>query len=199
MLDRIHAALGIGLANAAARSIDEKELLEFERSWTAAIIARDTDVLDTILAEDFLLVWIDGSIVRKPAILAGTAARRVEIEPFDTDDVEVRTYGRLAIITGRATVKMKLGGQLEICHFRYTKVFARSDAGWQAVSAQSALVRPPQSFFGPVRSSVDSDDDEGHVVGRAPRENRVEEVVGGDVGRIGGQLVKQFFILDQPR
>ena len=198
MLDKFHTALGIGLATAAARSSEEKELLELERAWAAALIVRDVDAMNKMISDDFLLVWIDGSIVRKPAILVGTAARQVEIEPFDAEDVEVRTYGQLAVLTGRATLKMKLAGQVEICQFRYTKTFARSDAGWQTVAAQAALMRPPKSLFGPAPASIDADDDEGDVVGRAARQDHVEQIVGGNVRRVGGQLVDQFFVLDQP-
>jgi ketosteroid isomerase-like protein len=199
MINNFRTALGLGLVNAAAQSRDEQALRALENRWTRAIIARDTVALNEILADDFVLVWVDGSLVRKPEILAGTAARRAEIEPFTSDDLEFRIFGEAAVATGKAVIKMRLAGQVEIGHFRYTEVFSRSASGWRAVSAQSTIVRPPRSLFESADASGNADDDERHVVGGTPRQDRVEEVIGGDIGRVRGELVKQFFILDEAR
>ena len=153
-----------------------------EQRWTRAVADRDTETLDALLADDFLLIWIDGRIIRKAEILAGTAARKIDIEPFTSEDVELRLFGDAAVATGRALLKMKLNGQVEVAHFRHTEVFSRLGPGWKAISAQSVLICPPKSYFeGP--TSGNADDHEGDVVGRAALQNEVEKDIGRDVQR----------------
>ena len=137
------ALLVLAAAHPAAAS-DRDDLLKLEAEWNAAIVARDVPALDRILADDFLLVWIDGSVVRKPAMLAGATSRKTEIDPFKTEDVEVRVYGDTAVVTGRFAQTVRLGDKSETNQFRYTDVYVRKGKAWRAVSAQAALIRPPR-------------------------------------------------------
>ena len=181
MLPDFHTALGVGLANAAVDAVNEQSLIDLEKRWGQALVDRDVAALDAILADDFTLIWIDGRLVDKAAVLAGTEARRADIEPFAQEDVAIRFYGQAAVATGQATLKLKLRGQTEICHFRYTEVFARGAGGWQAVSAQSALVCPPKTFFDEVEGCGRA------ALETAPKHERVASV---------SPLVEQFFLLE---
>ena len=83
-------ALTISLAVflvAAAPADDRSDILAVERAWDTAVVKRDVAALDRILADDFLLVWINGQISGKRDMLQAVAARKAEIDPFETEDV----------------------------------------------------------------------------------------------------------------
>lgn len=144
------AVLALAAAHPAAAG-DREDLLKLEAEWNAAIVARDVAVLDRILADDFLLVWIDGSLIRKPAMLSGAVSRKAEIDPFRTEDVEVRLYGDTAIVTGRFAQTVRLGEKSETNQFRYTDVYVLDGKRWRAVSAQAALIKSPRKVSSPGR------------------------------------------------
>ena len=136
-------AMAIAGAPAAAEE-DKRDLLTLEQEWNDAVVARDVKALDRILADDFLLIWIDGSISRKPAMLTGASARKVEIDPFRTEDVEVRLYGDVAILTGRFRQTVRLGEKSETNSFSYTDVYRREAGRWRAVSAHASRIKGPE-------------------------------------------------------
>jgi ketosteroid isomerase-like protein len=138
-------ALTISLAVfqvAAAPAGDRSEILAVERAWDTAVVKRDVAALNRILADDFLLVWINGQVSGKRDMLKAVAARKAEIDPFETEDVNVRIYGDTAVVTGRFTQTAHLGERSETNQFRYTDVYHRTRRGWQAISAHASLIKP---------------------------------------------------------
>lgn len=127
---------------AQARPLAQKEqLLAVEREWDDAVVERDTKVLDRVLADDFRLIWIDGSVSNKAELIAAVTKRKAAIDPFSTEDVQVRIYGDTAILTGRFTQTARLGARSETNSFRYTDVYVRRAGRWRAVSAHASLLR----------------------------------------------------------
>ena len=127
---------------AASRPNDRAQLLAVERAWDTAIVKRDVKTLDRIVADDFQLVWVNGQVSGKREMLEGAANRKAEIDPFETEDVNVRIYGDTAVLTGRFTQTAHLGERHETNQFRYTDVYHRTKRGWQAVSAHASLIKP---------------------------------------------------------
>jgi ketosteroid isomerase-like protein len=136
------AILSAPVAMAASPRDDRAQLLALEREWDTAVVERDVATLNRILADDFMLIWINGQVSGKREMLGNVAARKAEIDPFETEDVIVRIYGNTAILTGRFTQTARLGERHETNQFRYTDVYRRTGRGWQAVSAQATLIKP---------------------------------------------------------
>lgn len=141
------AALATTLAAPAladpASPADREALLALERAWNEAIVDRDTAALERILAPDFRLVTSQG-VTSREALIAAVRSRRAEVLPFVTEDVEVRTYGDTAIMTGRFNQTMTLGADRATATYRYTDVYRRQAAGWVALSAQATVAPSPE-------------------------------------------------------
>jgi ketosteroid isomerase-like protein len=127
---------------AATYPNDRADLLALERAWDTAVVKRDVGALDRILADDFQLIWVNGQVSGKREMLGGVTARKAEIDPFETEDVNVRVYGDTAVLTGRFTQTARLGDRSETNQFRYTDIYHRTKHGWQAVSAHASLIKP---------------------------------------------------------
>jgi ketosteroid isomerase-like protein len=88
------------------------------------------------LAEDFLCVESDGSVLDKAAFLR-MSARGSALATYRLDEVAVRRYGDVALVraTGSWTSQHGTPGMS-----RYVDVYVRSGDGWRVVSAQ--ITRP---------------------------------------------------------
>jgi ketosteroid isomerase-like protein len=117
------------------------ELLRLEADWNRAVAEKDAAALDRILAPEFQLIWVDGSVSHKADLLAGVRARRATIDPFTTEEVRVQVYGDTAVVTGRFTQTVRLGERSETGAYRYTDVYVRGPDGWRAVAAHATRLR----------------------------------------------------------
>jgi ketosteroid isomerase-like protein len=55
---------------------------------------------------------------------------------FKLDDLKVRLYGDLAVVTGRNTSKGTLHGSAAQGQSRFTDVFVKRDGRWQCLASQ---------------------------------------------------------------
>ena len=75
----------------------------------------------------------------------------ISCESFDTganriregkvDDLQVRTFGDFAIVTGCTQARGEHAGQAYDLTLRFTDAFVRRDGDWQAVASHAAWVK----------------------------------------------------------
>ena len=106
-------------------------LTALNREYIHSVQHGDVQRFDEILAEDFLLLKPDGSLLDKKQFLVQTA-RPVTISGLSIHEVRVRILGDVAIIHARTSYTTADGEQR---NGRYTDVWARRDGKWLAVSA----------------------------------------------------------------
>ena len=129
--------MGGAVAAQAPDDTVEQTLIELERGWISAFYDRDIAFLDSILADDFIVTYDDGS--------RGDKARELELaESFNQrvisatqEDFTVQVYDDAAVVwfTLRV-VGIRQGQEVEI-RLRYTDVWVLRDDRWQCVSSQS--------------------------------------------------------------
>ena len=120
-------------ARAPLSGAAEPALKKLEREWFDALIGKDTEALERILASDYLATTADGLVIDKAGELARVKSGELKVESVATDDTKVRVYGATAVITGHA----QWNSQREI---RYTEMWVRSQGRWQMVSWQGTPV-----------------------------------------------------------
>jgi len=125
------------------RSKTGQELLALETAWDDAVVAKDTTALERIIADDFVMIGADGTVSDKRQLIEGIANPELQIEPFQTEDVRVRIYGNVAVLTGRYSQQGRWKGQAYETAARYTDVYVRSGGRWHAVSAQATRIPAP--------------------------------------------------------
>jgi hypothetical protein len=117
----------------------EQELIGLERAWGGAYLRRDTEALRRLLADEFTSTDALGTVSDKARYIMATVKAPDTFSPaseFELDDVNVRVYADVGVVTGRATDKgwdrgPNLGGR-----YRFTDVFVRRQGRWQAVASQ---------------------------------------------------------------
>jgi hypothetical protein len=113
-----------------------------ERAFFSALLSRNIDSLDSILADDFLMVdLMAGSEITKPMLLAAVGSCQIKFEAIDPIESKVRVYSTTAIIVGRTEMRFRTGESSFNFSSRYTHVFVLQDGGWQLASAQGTQIR----------------------------------------------------------
>ena len=118
-----------------AIDMDGSDKTIFERlnqEYVDAFMNADVEWYRKHLAEDFVVIESDGSVLNKTEFLTN-AAKGPDVVDYKLQDVDVRIYGNAALVqaTGVWTGQDGSRGMS-----RYTDVYVPSVAGWKTVSAQ---------------------------------------------------------------
>jgi ketosteroid isomerase-like protein len=121
----------------------EAELKKLEREWFDAVVKRDAETLNRILADDFTALNDDGSFVNKAQITDMSQAGLVELDEIKSDEFKLRLYGNTAVVTGRATYirDRKPSGQSNHIEVWVKRAGAAGRPRWQAVSWVSMPIK----------------------------------------------------------
>jgi ketosteroid isomerase-like protein len=114
----------------------EDEIRRLNAQYVAAALAGDVEWYRKMLADEFVCIDSDGSVLDKAAFLRMTA-EPPELAEYRLNDVDVRFYGDVALVrcTGHWIAR---SGQPGVS--RYVDVYVRDGDGWKVVSAQ--ITRP---------------------------------------------------------
>ncbi len=116
-------------------------LIELERSWNDAVYSGDVDVIDRLLADEFLGTYDDGSRGDKAREVDLVANFNQAVISAVQDDFRVAIYGDTAVVWFTLhLVGLRQGQEAELT-LRYTDVWIRRDGRWQCVSAHSTRVQ----------------------------------------------------------
>ena len=134
--------LTIILALAAAISIPAAEpdpragaLNKADAQMFEAFRVHDLAAIDRLLTEDYLSLNSDGSFIDKPHALEFNRKGGLVMESWVAEDRQLRFYGDVGVITGRALVNGSI-------HLRYTEVWVRQRGSWRLASWQGAEFAP---------------------------------------------------------
>ena len=119
---------------------DQDVLVDLERRWNAAFYTRDAAFIETILADEFVATYDDGTRgdKAKELTLAATFAQRVESAV--PDEFTVKVYRDTAVVWFTLRIAGLRQGQRAETVLRYTDVWVVRDGHWLCVSSQSTQV-----------------------------------------------------------
>lgn len=132
-----------GLAQRLKSKAVEQEIKSVEQRRLKAYLQLDSATLDQITSDDYKSIYANGEVVTKSQELEWIkSAPRDSLSSITAaaEDLSVRQYGGIALLTGRLIVKGKVtwsqndfvfGGS-----FRYTATYAKKYNRWQIVACQ---------------------------------------------------------------
>ena len=122
-------------------SVVEQQLLKLEREWLDAFAKPDRTVLERLMTDNYISNNADGSVTNKDQSIAAAEAGFFSGTSSTSEDVKVRVYGDMAVITCLDTVKGQFNGQ-----FRHTSIWVKRKGNWQVLGWQGTPV-PPNRLF----------------------------------------------------
>jgi ketosteroid isomerase-like protein len=121
---------------------DQQVLIKLERSWNEAVYRKDVAFIESILADEFIATYDDGSRGDKAKELALVAEFNQQVESATQDEFTVRVYGDTAVVWFSLRLVGTKQGQRSELTLRYTDVWTMRDGRWRCVSTQSTRVNP---------------------------------------------------------
>src|SRR6266852_9225203 len=111
---------------------DHTRLQQLNEQYIDAVMQANVSWYQQHLAEDFVCIDSEGSVLNKEAFLEHTS-RGPYVANYNLEDVKVRIYGEAALVQATGLFTRKDGAP-GMC--RYTDVYVRSGDDWKVVSAQ---------------------------------------------------------------
>jgi ketosteroid isomerase-like protein len=121
----------------------EQEVLAADGDFFTALVGGDERALDSVLADDFVLVGVnDGVVVPRAALLPLVGQGQLQFDAIEPDrsQVLVRRYGTTAIVVGRTAMHGSYAGAPFSARSRYTHVFVEDQGRWRLASAQGTPI-----------------------------------------------------------
>ena len=120
-----------------------RDLNEIEQRLAKAWVDGDREAISAILSPDWTVIDIAGRVLTKTQVLQEMfETPHVTIEAMTIDEVKVRDFGDIAIVTGRTVATGRSGETRNTVTLRFTDVFARHGGSWRAVASQGTPVAP---------------------------------------------------------
>jgi ketosteroid isomerase-like protein len=131
----------------AARASDVQDVAEevkqVEQRRVQALTSRDYAALEKLLGDDLTYTHSNGRFETKAQLLESLRSGNLEYRLMQHADVQVRSYGDTAVMTGRSRLKViSKAHHLEV-PIRFTLVYVKRAGEWQLVAWQSAPLQNP--------------------------------------------------------
>ena len=123
-----------------AASETDEILRGIEERLAKAWVEGDRAFIEQILADDWSVIDLTGRVLSKAEVLEEAfSAKDRQVSSMQIDDVNVRSFGEWAIVTGRTRAAGEYQGEAVEVTLRFTDVFAYRNGNWQAVASQATL------------------------------------------------------------
>lgn len=128
----------------AERHESKHEIDQLEQNWRDAILHRNVQVMDTLLADDYIGISANGMLQSKEQTLTNLRSGMLHFDMLELSDRKVRFYGQTALVTSKAEVKgNRADGEIS-GSYRYTRVYVRDAKGaWRIVSFEASRIHEP--------------------------------------------------------
>jgi len=118
---------------------NEQAVLKAYRALDTAQFKKDRATMERLMADDYSYTHSNGTVNDKAADIKETMSDDIKWTGTKSDDLKVRTYGNVAVVTGQLTLtgsaKNYVPGRR-----RFTEIWLKRDGGWQNIGGQTTLV-----------------------------------------------------------
>lgn len=116
---------------------DQQVLIELERAWDAAFHRQDAKFIETLLADEFIATYGDGSRGDKAKELSLATENTQQVDSRRLDEFIVKTFGNTAVVWFTQILVGPVNGKPTEIRYRYVDVWVMRGGRWQAVASQS--------------------------------------------------------------
>jgi ketosteroid isomerase-like protein len=124
---------------AAQKESEAAKIAALENRWNAAYKARDVSMMNSLLADDFIITIEDGSTFSKTGYIAHCNDKNTKVDVSEFVDMKVRIRGNTAIVTGQYHEEGATSGKPYVYHDRMTDVWMMIDGRWQVVASHYSI------------------------------------------------------------
>lgn len=125
---------------AQKRNATEQEVLKATQVLDeASLIKKDRATMERLYADDYMYLHSNGTVNNKTQEIAEYMSPDLKWATRKSDDLKVRIYRDVAVVTGLSTLTGSAKGYVSGAR-RFTELWVRRNGRWQSVGGQSTLV-----------------------------------------------------------
>ena len=118
----------------------DQALKDLERQWMEGFKNRDEEILNRVLADDFIFTDDEGQTFNKAQYIEA-ATKAIKVESYSLDDLTTRVYGDTCVVVGRWTGKFTVDGKSASGDFRFTDTFVKRQGRWRVIASQDTRIK----------------------------------------------------------
>jgi len=119
---------------------DQETLIELEQRWDEAFHSHDQKFIDTVLADEFVVTYGDGSRGDRAKELSLALDDRQQVDSSQLDEFIVKVFGNTAVVWFTQHLVGPVKGKPVAVDYRYMDVWVNRDGQWKCVASQSTRV-----------------------------------------------------------
>jgi len=119
----------------AQESPETATVRSLELKWADSYKRRDVGILNSLLADEFVITIEDGSTYGKLGYISHSADSATHVDVAEFPDLKVRLHGGIAVVTGAYHETGQFNGKPYEYHDRFTDVWAKSGGKWQVLAS----------------------------------------------------------------
>ena len=131
---------GLAQQNPATES-DSAVIARLVNDWTVALKTNDVNLLERIMADDFVVTNVDGKVNSKEQEIAPFRSSDMKFDTVSLKDVKITIYGTTAIVRGSGWFTGKSKWGIFSSKERFTDVYLKRNGKLQVVSSHSSSMR----------------------------------------------------------
>lgn len=117
------------------------ELNQLEQRLIKAWVEHDREAVNAILSDDWAVIDPTGRVLTKAQVLEeGFESGVRKVESGAIDDLNVRLFNDVAVVTGRTIAEGSYQGTKVSVKLRFTDVCVKRGDDWQVVASQATLI-----------------------------------------------------------
>lgn len=114
-----------------------QEIRKVHRRLLVSIKRKDINALNQIWEDEYLATTPTGQVFTKSDLIAAVKGEAVELEDIKFEDLKLRLFGKMAVVTGLAIVKGNVGEADFSGSYRGTGIFIKREDGWHPVGVHA--------------------------------------------------------------
>ncbi len=113
----------------------ESTITQLEREWVAAIVKKDPETIDKLMAEDFVGTSPTADTLTKQFALDDLRSGKYVVDSMVLDEISVNSYGDVAIAFSSQQEKSHYQGKDTSGHYQFTDVWLKRDGQWRVIAS----------------------------------------------------------------
>jgi ketosteroid isomerase-like protein len=122
-------------------SKEQREVLAVLNDWVTALAQNDLARIERIVGDDYLITTSEGTILNKEQDLETIKTGDTKFQSAATEDVNIRVFGKTAIVTGIGIFKVLYKNRPLDVRERFTDVYVKRNGRWQPVASHATSLR----------------------------------------------------------
>ena len=117
----------------------EQSLRQMNDEWVKALVSRDGETLERIMADDFFFAYpMEGD--DRDQFIGDVVSGDVRVEFLSRENVGVRIWGNTAVLTAKDSATWSYKGRDFSGHYKIIHVYSFLNGTWQLCSVQACPI-----------------------------------------------------------